>query len=314
MTQVYRTAAAFKQALEQRLRTASATGVDFARRRQLVVFERFLARIALELGDAVTLKGGLAVELRVERARTTKDVDLRVTGSPDDILERLRRAAGRDLGDFMVFTIRPDERHPEIQNEGMQYEGLRFRAECTLAGKVYARPFGVDVAFGDPILGEPELKVAEDTLAFAGIAPPALRVYPVETHLAEKLHAYTMPRARPNSRVKDLPDIALIATAGPVEASRVRAAIEQTFAFRSTHVVPARLPTPPETWVAPYAAIAREDQLHWVTLVDAFEAARAFLDPVLTGVGGAVWDPATWRWMVPASPPNPPNPRRKPRR
>jgi hypothetical protein len=160
MTQVYRTAAAFEQALEQRLRTASATGVDFARRRQLVVFERFLARIALELGDAVTLKGGLAVELRVERARTTKDVDLRVTGSPDDILERLRRAAGRDLGDFKVFTIRPDERHPEIQNEGMQYEGLRFRAECTLAGKVYARPFGVDVAFGDPILGEPELKVA----------------------------------------------------------------------------------------------------------------------------------------------------------
>ena len=71
MTREYRTAAAFKQALEQRLRTASTSGVDFARRRQLVVFDRFLARIALELGDTVTLKGGLAVELRIERARTT---------------------------------------------------------------------------------------------------------------------------------------------------------------------------------------------------------------------------------------------------
>jgi hypothetical protein len=150
MTSAYRSAAAFKQALEQRLSTASASGTNFARRRQLLVFDRFLARVVLELGDAVTLKGGLAVELRIERARTTKDVDLRVMGPPEGILDRLRAAAERDLGDFMVFTIRPDDRHPEIQNDGMQYDGLRFKTECTLAGKVYGRPFGVDVAFGDP--------------------------------------------------------------------------------------------------------------------------------------------------------------------
>lgn len=41
MTREYRTAAAFKQALEQRLRAASTSGIDFARRRQLVVFDRF---------------------------------------------------------------------------------------------------------------------------------------------------------------------------------------------------------------------------------------------------------------------------------
>jgi hypothetical protein len=145
--------------------------------------------------------------------------------------------------------------------------------------------------------------VAEDALAFAGIVPPTLRVYPVETHFAEKLHAYTMPRARPNSRVKDLPDIALIAIAGPVEASRVRAAIEQTFAFRGTHDVPKRLPAPPETWAAPYATIAREDQLRWVTLVEAFEAARAFLDPILSGPGDTTWDPTDWRWTGPAPTP-----------
>ena len=62
------------------------------------------------------------------------------------------------------------------------------------------------MVFGDPLIGEPDVVVAEDVLAFAGIAPPTLRLYPIETHIAEKLHAYTMPRARPNSRVKDLPD------------------------------------------------------------------------------------------------------------
>ena len=296
MTREYRTAAAFKHALEHRLRTASTSGIDFTRRRQLVVFDRFLARITLELGDAVTLKGGLAVELRIERARTTKDVDLRVMGSPDDILDRLRAAAKRDRGDFMVFTIRPDDRHPDIQNDGMQYDGVRFRAECSLAGKVYGRPFGVDVAFGDPILGEPEVIVAKDALGFAGIAPPTLRVYPVETHVAEKLHAYTMPRARPNSRVKDLPDLALIATAGPLEASRLRAAIEQTFAFRGTHDVPERVPKPPATWEAPYEALAKEDQLQWPSLDEVFNAAGEFLDPVLVGLSEGCWDPGAWQW------------------
>lgn len=101
-------------------------------------------------------------------------------------------------------------------------------------------------------------QAAEAGLAFAGIAPPTLRIYPLETHVAEKLHAYTMPRPRPNSRVKDLPDIAPLATAGAIDAKRLRQALEQTFAFRGTHPLPAALPEPPPAWEAPYAAMARE--------------------------------------------------------
>src|SRR3954463_641874 len=117
----------------------------------------------------------------------------------------------------------------------MLYEGMRFRADCRLAGKPFGNPFGVDVAFGDPILGPPETVVASDVLGFAGIAPPTLRLSPLETHIAEKLHAYTMPRTRPNSRVKDLPDLALLATTRAFDAKRVRAALEQPFPFRETH-------------------------------------------------------------------------------
>src|SRR6267154_1100648 len=106
---------AFKQALEQRLKITSKSGVDFARRRQLLVFDRFLARIVAVLGDAAMLKGGLVLELRLERARTTKDVDLRLLGSPVDVLGRLQQAARRDLGDFLTFEVGPDEDHPEIQ-------------------------------------------------------------------------------------------------------------------------------------------------------------------------------------------------------
>jgi len=287
---------AFKQALEQNLRASAKSGAEFARRRQLLVFDRFLARVVAVLGEAAMLKGGMVLELRLKHARTTKDIDLRMVGSSDDILVKLQEAARWALPDFMTFEVGPDEDRPEIQNDGMPYDGLRFRAEGRLAGKLYGQPFGVDVAFGDPILGEPEVVVAEDVLAFAGIAPPTLRLYPIETHIAEKLHAYTMPRRRPNSRVKDLPDIALLATAQAIDAKRLRAALEQTFAFRKTHPIPVVLPAPLSAWATPYAAMAREDQLAWPTLDDVTTAAKAFLDPALAGDLGATWDPEAWAW------------------
>jgi hypothetical protein len=296
----YSTPAAFKQALETRLKTASVTGLDFGRRRQLLVFERFLARTSVVFGDAATLKGGLALELRLERARTTRDVDLGVVGAPAWILDRLQEAGRLDLGDFIAFEVQPDADHPDIQSDGMQYEGMRFRAECRLAGKIYGQVFGVDVAFGEPMFGDPEIVVADDTLAFAGLAPPRLRIYPVETHIAEKLHAYTIPRSRPNSRVKDLPDLALLATVGPLEAKRLRAAIAQTFAFRNTHPLPVMLPDPPLVWSEPYSRMAEENGLPWRALADVAIAVKAFVDPILAAEefeARAVWSPVSWRWQ-----------------
>lgn len=294
----YATAAAFKQALETRLRSASSSGTDFARRRQLLVFQRLLTRITVEFGDAVTLKGGLVVELRVDRARTTKDVDLRLVGSPVDLLERLQRAAGLELGDFMRFEIVAHAEHPEIANEGMVYEGRRYRVACSVAGKPYGQPFGLDIGFADPIFGEPDVVQAEDTLGFAGIPPGSLRLYPLETHVAEKLHAYTLPRQRPNSRVKDLPDIALLASVREISLADLQQALRQTFAARKTHALPTSLPAPPSAWVAPYARMALDDELHWKDLTTLVRAVGDFLDPALRGVGAPIWRPSEWCWGV----------------
>lgn len=296
---MYSSPAAFKQALEQRLRSSTNTGAEFGRKRQLIVFDRFLARVVAVLGDAVTLKGGLVLELRLSRARTTRDIDLRVLGSSADILAKLQEAGRLNLGnDFMTFEVRADDENPEIQNDGMQYDGFRFRAECKLAGKLYGQPFGVDVVFGDPMIAEPDTIVAADVLAFAGIAPPILRIYPVETHIAEKLHAYTLPRSRPNSRVKDLPDLALLATIQPLEAKRIREAFEQTFTFRKTHQLPTSLPPPPPAWAPSYEAMARQDQLAWRTLDEVTRAVQTFLAPVLAGTLDASWSPSRWIWRA----------------
>ena len=291
----YTSPLAFKEALERRLRSASKNGVDFARRRQLLVFDRFLARIVAVLKDTVLLKGGLVLELRLDRARTTKDIDLRLTGSPETVLVDLQEAGRQVLGDFMTFEVSRDKDQPKIQNDGMKYEGLRFRAECRLAGKLYGQAFGVDVAFGDPVLGEPETVTTDDVLGFAGITPPVLRLYPVETHIAEKLHAYTMPRARPNTRVKDLPDIALLASTGHLDATQVRLALQRTFDFRATHPLPPFLPDPPGLWSAPYREMARENELAWTTIEQLTTAVAEFLNPVLAGRIG-IWQPTEWSW------------------
>lgn len=298
----YATPQAFKQALEQRLRSTSTSGIDLARRRQLLVFERLLARVHQEAGDAVVLKGGLVLELRLARARTTKDVDLRMMGTPSELLERLQAAGRLDLEDFMRFEVQRDRHHPDIQGEGMKYAGHRFTAECRLAGKIYGRPFGVDVAFGDPLVGAPDEIMGDDMLAFADIAPTRLRLYPVVSHIAEKLHAYTMPRSRPNSRIKDLPDIALLASpllksTGAIDAATLRMALEKTFEFRATHALPNDVQQPPASWQEPYAQIAKSDELTWRTLDELHRAVQGFLGPVLsTQETGGVWSRVNWQW------------------
>lgn len=295
----YATPGAFKQALEQRLRNASSAGVDLARRRQLLVFERFLARMRQAAGDAVILKGGLVLELRLQRARTTKDVDLRMMGTPAELLDRLQAAGRIDLGDFLRFEIQRDRQHPEIRGEGMKYAGHRFAAECRLAGKIYGRRFGIDVGFGDPLVGEPDDIVGDRLLDFAGIEPARMRLYPIASHIAEKLHAYSLPRERPNSRIKDLPDLALLASAGEIDAMQLRTALERTFEFRGTHAIPGELALPPAEWADAYRVMATSDELAWPTIEEVHRAASGFLEPVLSKrLRAGRWTPHSWSWTL----------------
>jgi hypothetical protein len=105
-----------------------------------------------------------------------------------------------------------------------------------------------------------------------------------------------MPRSRPNSRVRDLPDIALLATTGSIDGSMLRRAIETTFEFRDTHPVPTEVPAPPDFWEAPYAAMAATDELPWATMTEVAMAVARFLVPVLGHNERGIWEPADWNW------------------
>jgi hypothetical protein len=292
----FRSADAFKESLEARIRKeAAARGFEIQPFRQRCIFDRFLARLIGHFGERATLKGGVALALLVPRARFTKDVDLSLRGSPENLLDEVQAAGRLDLGDFLAFEALPHATHPTIEGEGIVYEGFRFQVHTRLAGKRYGDPFGLDVAFGDRMLVPPELRSGDDFFQFAGLPPTQIRAYAREVHLAEKLHAYTLPRPRENSRVKDLPDMALLATTGPFDGDTLRRTIESTFTFRAVHAIPASLPAPPASWSAPYADMAQENALPWPTLEAVFTHASAFLDPILAGHDGT-WDPVAWTW------------------
>jgi hypothetical protein len=300
----YRTPQAFKAALEARQKQrAAAAELPFDRVAQIDLYFRFLDRVLQDLDSAVVVKGGVALEMRLQRARTTGDLDLRAQGNPARLLERLRQAGRRDHGDYLTFDVDERAGAEEIQGDGVVYEGRRFRVAARLAGKSYRQPFGLDVGFGDPMVGAPDRMTAPDALGFLGIAPPTVPLYPLGTHLAEKLHAYTLPRDGVNGRMKDLIDIALVAAERALQpspmtiaASTVRAALDTTFAFRHTHPLPAALPAPPTEWAVRYPRERALNELSWATIGEVHAEAARFLDPVLVGAASGGWDPASRTW------------------
>jgi hypothetical protein len=299
----YGSSEAFRRALEARLNTVSRTGGRSpARLRKEVVFDRLLARLVATASDRWVLKGGLALDYRFgDRARTTKDIDLAVDGDEATATGDLLTAQAADLGDFFIFTI---ERTPDLDpaDDGA---AIRYHVRAELAGRLFDE-FILDVGFDPPDTTEALRGV--DLLDFAGIEPVIAQAIPLESHIAEKLHAYTRtygPAGRPSTRVKDLLDLVLISAEAAVDGRRMGRAIEGTFARRATHAVPERLPRPPREWRTPYAKLAKETGLP-SDIETGFDVAAAFADPVLKDPSASrTWDPAKGRWSFASERPTP---------
>lgn len=276
MEKSYKTAAAFRMSLEERLRTLHAeSGAPLQSLRLKLAIERLLARLFAVSDPPWLLKGGYAMELRYRpRARTTKDVDLSVKTLAATLAARLRQirdelqaAADWELGDFFVFQIG----EPTSELQGAPDGGARFSVNALLAGKSFAR-FHLDVGFGDPVLSEPEQLEGQDFLGFAGIAPARAAAIPKAQQFAEKIHAYTKPWTdRPNTRVKDLVDLVLFLTVDPPAAESIRDAVQQTFELRGTHPVPEKLPLPPEAWRPAYDEMADQAELRPADMNEGFQ-------------------------------------------
>lgn len=290
----YRDAAAFRQALEQRLNArAAGDGARIARDRKRVAVERLLVRLDVIASDRWLLKGGFALDLRLaEKARATRDVDIEWQADEAELIEALIDAASVNVGDY--FTIQIERTATLPDRLGGSH---RFRATVTLAGRPF-ETFMLDVGLrSDPII-QYETLSTPDLLAFAEIEPAHIRAISLEQHIAEKLHAYTRQYAddQPSSRVKDLIDIVLMSELASYEFSGLRDVIVRLFDTRATHEPPASVPAPPREWARPYRTLADEVGLDPDPAVG-HHLVAAFLNPVLSAATGpGRWDAEALEW------------------
>jgi len=141
------------------------------------------------------LKGGYAIQLRTERARTTQDVDLLVVEiSVQDIENTFRKALEKDLGDYFVFII------SKSGAVGAGEHSVRFQVISRVAGRIFER-FHVDVGYTDPLLQPIDYLTPPNYLAFAQIEAASIPCYSIYQHIAEKVHAIRRPRNMQSARV-----------------------------------------------------------------------------------------------------------------
>jgi hypothetical protein len=286
----YDSAQAFRTALEARLRSESAeTGVPLSRLRKTVAFDRLLARLTADDPAAWVLKGGFALQVRYQlSSRATRDLDVLLREVGADAGASLRRAARLDCGDWFGFEV-----------GGQAFlsaeSASRFPVTARLDGRTF-ESFHVDVGVGDPMTSPADSIAVTSLLAFADVSPTIVASYPVTQQLAEKLHALTLPRAQPNSRVKDLVDIVLIAESERIDRDALEVAVRATFDSRHVHEIPKELPPPPAEWRAAYRRLASEASLVDVNIESGIGTARDLFEPVLAGGAVRLWDPAARAW------------------
>lgn len=210
------------------------SGVPFQNLETAFILERLVARLTTdeELQTHLVFKGGF-VGLKVYKSpRYTVDVDaLVIRAAVGSILDRARRFAETNLDDGVWFRFQ-DQINLATQGE---YGGVRqiYRAGIgeILKDLKKAQVVHFDVGMGDPITPEP-LKLESNSLI-----PPynglIWQVYPVETIIAEKMHAL-IAHGEINSRSKDVYDLSILLPKANPEI--LREALNRCFTFRETEL------------------------------------------------------------------------------
>ena len=271
----YKTPHAFLMGINDRLKTISENEkIPMDRLRRHLAFDRLLIRLFRVNKCPWVLKGGYAMELRIKRARATKDIDLamfeHLLSSKDPkkrssaIHDLLVSAADFDFNDFFVFEIA----QASIQLIGPPEGGSRFPVHSLLDGRTFAK-FHIDIGVGDTLIKPFEQLKSRNWLGFAGIQTVPFPTISKEQQFAEKFHAYTMS-GRDNSRVKDIIDMVLLIQKGKMSKSKVKESIIKVFKIRNVPKIPLELLPPPPSWPREFLKMANECKMN-ITINQAFQ-------------------------------------------
>jgi predicted nucleotidyltransferase component of viral defense system len=207
------------------------TGEDFNALLTQFAIERFLYRLSRSsLADRIVLKGAMLFRVwSGSLHRPTKDVDLlgfgeATTSAVAAMIREIINTAVEDDG--ILFDA--DSMQAEEIRENQEYGGIRATFTATLDEAVI--PLQADVGFGDAITPAAEVRGYP---VLIDMAAPRLRMYPVETVIAEKLEA-AVKLGMINSRMKDFYDLLVIFRHCPYDNRLLARAVAETFGRRGT--------------------------------------------------------------------------------
>lgn len=264
-TEKYKSAADFRKAVQNKLKEISdSDGIDIQRLYRQVAYSQLLKRLFNGNDTPWVLKGGHALELRLQKARATKDIDLALKEAAffdknankrnESIKEALIEKSRIDLGDYFDFEISG----PVTDLENAPYGGARYSIDAKIDGRTFSK-FQIDIGIGDVWIEPHDEIPLKNHLESTAIDDATVRVINIEQHLAEKFHAYTLPRdGRINSRPKDLVDIYVILETEKIDSKTFLEHLKLTFERRKSHEIPTALPDPPTEWDSKFKPLILE--------------------------------------------------------
>lgn len=212
---------------------ARERGIDAQALQRRYVLERLLYRLSVsQHADSFCLKGGLLVALWNDGDvfRPTNDLDL--NGSQKGDIDALRQV----ICDVVKV---------EVEDDGVVFDVDKIKASKVREGFI---PGGklvfdarvhtslvrvrVDVGFGNAVT--PEARLIEYP-SLLGLPKPLVLAYPLETVVAEKLHAMVQ-HGLLNSRLKDYYDLWALSERVNVDPCAVGVAIRRTFEVQGTDI------------------------------------------------------------------------------
>ena len=193
--------------------------------------ERLLYRLSISrYANDFVLKGGLLLHAMLDnRARATRDIDMlaqHIGNTPEQMLEVFREICSIQVEDGVSFDVRNITAEVIIDNA--DFSGVRIKIICYLDKSRSNVQF--DIGFGDEVVPNPERMLYPSLL---DMDDTNLWVYSKESVIAEKFQAM-VSLAEANSRMKDLYDIAMLASSYDFDGAVLREAIAQTLKRRTT--------------------------------------------------------------------------------
>lgn len=256
------------------------------RLRRELAYRRLLARLFAVQPEAWVLKGGVALQFRLDPNRPSNDVDLAhvdAHGADQAVaLRRLRIAAAHDAGDMFVFSIGEPT---QLQEED---RAITVLVEARLGAKLF-ESFHVDMPPPRDSIAHDVCEADVEELGIAELdAMPALRLIALEQQVADKVCAmFELHGAgrRPSGRSRDLGDLAMLAAQREFDGDRLIASVRDEEARRRdgllAHGLPAAIELAPEQlreWPRTWRKQARDPQFGFE---ESLAITQQFLDPIL---------------------------------